>query len=65
MLKNLKNLSGASQVSKDNQKSVNGGIKLRPSQDCSVICQSASHGTPCGPPHCPGMCLGNGQWVNY
>ena len=45
------------------QKLITGG-RLKP-QTCEEVCATAPHGTPCGPPHCPGMCLGNGDWVNY
>lgn len=63
MLKNLKNIEGAAGVSKVDQKVVNGGIRTIPM--CSQSCPSATSAGPCGPPHCPGWCYGNGSWVNY
>lgn len=63
MLKNILKIEGADSVSKSNQKSVNGGIRTIPT--CDVSCVNASSGTPCGPPHCPGVCTGNGGYVLY
>lgn len=51
-------------LSLENQKQISGGRKTI-SNLCQDICPTAPHGTPCGPPHCPGMCDGNGGWVNY
>ncbi len=64
MLKNILNIDGADSVDKAAQKEVNGGTLIR-RRSCSETCATASSGTPCGPPHCPGVCTGNGGWVNY
>ena len=48
----------------DQQEITGGGLKPRPIY-CEDICPTASAGTPCGPPHCPGVCDGNGGWINY
>ncbi len=64
-MKKLANLKGAKALSKKEQQNINGGgIKPMPFL-CEDICPTSPHGTECGPPHCPGMCDGNGGWVNY
>jgi hypothetical protein len=46
------------------QKEILGG-RLKPvSNACADICPNAAQGTNCGPPHCPGICDGNGGWIN-
>ena len=62
MKKSILNLGKS--LSKAEQINITGG--LRPSRaTCAQTCVTAPHGTPCGPPHCPGMCTGNGGYVNY
>lgn len=64
MLKNILKIDGVNAVEKSSQKVVNGGtLILR--ESCATTCISAPSGTPCGPPHCPGVCTGNGGYVNY
>ncbi|MEL7147405.1 MAG: hypothetical protein AAFO69_13610 [Bacteroidota bacterium] len=65
MLKKLNTITGASDVSKEEQKNVNGGMLRKGIPMCSESCPSATSAGPCGPPHCPGWCDGNGGWVNY
>mgnify|MGYP001803134598 CR=1 FL=1 len=65
MLKNILEIEGVGSVTKSTQKGVNGGKPRPVVASCASTCANASHGTPCGPPHCPGMCTGNGGWVNY
>lgn len=67
MLKNLNSLKNAVSISKDDQTKLNGGV-LTKSRDCAVICQTAPSGTSCyggGHSGCPGVCLGNGNYVLY
>lgn len=52
-------------LNKTDQQQINGGRIFKPSNLCEDICPTASAGTPCGPPHCPGVCDGNGGWINY
>jgi len=63
MLKKISKINGASTLEASNQKKVNGGIVL--SRLCNIVCTTASSGTPCGPFHCPGVCLGGGRYVLY
>ncbi len=65
MLSKILKIEGSDKISKDSQKEVNGGKLVPTPPSCASTCVSAPHGTPCGPPHCPGMCTGNGGWVNY
>lgn len=64
MLKKISKIGGASEMKTSAQKSVTGGILLR-RVSCESTCVTASSGTACGPPHCPGVCTGNGGWINY
>jgi len=32
---------------------------------CSEVCPTATTTIKCGPPHCPGVCDGQGGWINY
>ena len=63
MKKSLLNLGEA--LSKTEQINITGGRNPIRVASCAQTCQTAAHGTPCGPPHCPGMCTGNGGYVNY
>ena len=66
MLKRLNAIKNGTSLSKADQVEVNGG--LRTGNDCEVICTTAPSGTSCfggGHPFCPGVCLGNGNYVLY
>lgn len=51
MLKSILDLKGISVMSKEQQKSTQGGRLL-----ISNVCTEETQGQPCGPPHCPGEC---------
>jgi hypothetical protein len=50
-------------LSKTDQKGIQGGL-IR-SFLCKDICPTALAGTSCEPKECPGVCDGNGGWINY
>lgn len=64
-MKLFKKIDGAIKISKAEQRNQNGGTVR--SQDCPTLCTQpgATSGQPCGYPHCPGVCTGNGGWVYY
>lgn len=68
MLKSILNLKGVQGLSKNEQKEINGGIKVIVVQSCETTCARQPHpaqGTPCGPSHCPGECDGRGNALRY
>jgi len=67
MLQNILKINGVKKLAKTIQEEVNGGVRgliLIPAS-CEQTCVNASAGTPCGPPHCPGVCDGNGGSHRY
>lgn len=55
MLKNILKLNGAQEMSKSEQKEVNGGMLTRVGKG-GAVCTGNNTGAHCGPPHCPGEC---------
>lgn len=64
MLNKILKIDGVASVNKTTQKGVNGGKFIPTPPLCSVTCATVDSG-PCGPPHCPGVCTGNGGYVLY
>ncbi|WP_459212468.1 hypothetical protein [Aquimarina rhabdastrellae] len=64
MLKNILNVSGVQELSKNDQKEFMGGVPVLIPRSCDVVCRTAPRGTDCGPSHCPGVCDGHGGYYN-